>query len=67
MNPYLFESDVRDNQERYNEYMRQARLLKLIREAQAARKAAPEANRPASLLARIFAALTTRRTARAMR
>jgi hypothetical protein len=67
MNPYLFEVDVRDNQARYNDYIRQAQQDRLVRAAQAAEQDAEQPVRTGSLLARLFATLATRRTARAVR
>jgi hypothetical protein len=67
LNIYLSEIDIRANQERYNEQLRNARLRRLIREAQAARQPAVQPARPKSLIARVFAALGTRRVVGAWR
>ena len=66
MTPYLTDIDGQAARDRYNEHLRAARLRKLIREAQAAQQpVATEPVRVSSLLARLRAALLTRRPARA--
>jgi len=62
---YLTDIDAQVARERYNDHLREARLRKLIREAQAAQQPAAEPARPSSLLARLRAALLTRRPAQA--
>jgi len=62
---YLTDIDAQAARDRYNEHLNAARLRKLIREAQAAQKPPAEPVRPNSLIARLRAALLTRRPARA--
>jgi len=62
---YLTEIDAQAAHERYNNHLEAARLHKLIREARAAQQPSAEPVRPSSLLARLRAALLTRRPARA--
>jgi hypothetical protein len=66
MTPYLTDIDGQAARDRYNEHLNAARLRRLIREAQATQQpAAAEPVRAGSLLARLAAALLTRRPARA--
>ena len=66
MTPYLTDIDAQAARDRYNEHLNAARLRRLIREAQAAQQpAAAEPVRASSLLARLRAALLTRRPVRA--
>ena len=65
MNLNLTEIDAQAARERYNDHLRAARHQKLVREAQAAQLLAAEPARPSSLIARLRAALLTRRPARA--
>lgn len=65
MNPYISDLDFDTARERHNDRLREARLYALVREAQAAQKPAAQPARPSSLLARLRAALLTRRPARA--
>ena len=65
MIPYLTDIDAQAARDRYNEHLNAARLRKLIREAQAARQPLAEPARASSLIARLRAALLTRRPARA--
>jgi hypothetical protein len=66
MTPYLTDIDAQAARDRYDEHLNAARLRKLIREAQAAQQpAAAEPARASSLIARLRAALLTRRPARA--
>jgi len=63
---YLTDIDAQAARDRYEEHLNAARLRRLIREAQAARQ--PDVAQPvrtSSLLARLRAALLTRRPARA--
>ena len=64
MTPYLTDIDGQAARDRYNEHLNAARLRRLIREAQAAQQPAAEPVRASSLLARLRAALLTRRPAR---
>jgi hypothetical protein len=65
MNPYISDLDFESARARHNDYLRAAKDYQLIREAQAAQKPAAEPARPSALLARLRAALLTRRPARA--
>ena len=65
MNHSLSEVDFQAARERYNDQLRQARLLRLIREAQAAHEPSSQPERSSSLVARVLAALLVRRPARA--
>ena len=66
MTPYLTDIDAQAARDRYNEHLHAARLRRLIRESQAAQQpAAAKPVRASSLLARLRAALLTRRPARA--
>jgi hypothetical protein len=62
---YLSDLDYQYARERYNDQLRVARQQQLIREAQAARKPAALPQHPGSLIARLRAALLTRRLVRA--
>jgi hypothetical protein len=61
---YLTDIDAQAARDRYNEHLNAARLRKLIREAQAAQQPPATPVRASSLLARLRAALLTRRPAR---
>jgi non-homologous end joining protein Ku len=61
---YLTDLDAQAARDRYNEHLNAARLRKLIREAQAAQQPPAEPARVSSLIARLRAALLTRRPAR---
>ena len=65
MNPHISDIDYLSARERYNDLLRAARQEQLIREALAARKPAAPPQRPNSLIARLRAALLTRRPVRA--
>jgi hypothetical protein len=66
MTPYLTDIDGQAARDRYNEHLNAARLRKLIREVRAAQQpAVAEPARVSSLIARLRAALLTRRPARA--
>jgi len=66
MTPYLTDIDIQAARDRHNDQLNVARLRKLIREAQAAQQpAAAEPARPSSLLARLRAALLSRRPVQA--
>jgi hypothetical protein len=65
MNLSLSDVDFQAARERYNDELRQARLLRLIRESQAAREVSSRPARPRSLIWRVLAALSARRPARA--
>ncbi len=64
---YLSDYDARIAQERYNDAVNHARLLRLIRAAQAAQQPAtpPKRSGSGSLLDRVLAAIFARRMARA--
>ena len=61
----LSEIDAQIARERYDDLLREARLLRLIREGQAARQPVAHPERPRSLVARVLAALLVRRPVRA--
>jgi hypothetical protein len=63
--PYISDLDYLYARERYNDQLRAARQQQLVREALAARKPAAAPQRPSSLIARLRAALLTRRPVRA--
>ena len=65
MKPYISDLDFESARERHNNHLRAAQLHALAREAQAAQKPAAQPDRSSSLLARLRAALLTRRPARA--
>jgi hypothetical protein len=65
MNLSLTEIDAQAARERYNDHLRAARLLKLIREAQAAQQPPAEPVRASSLITRLRIALLNRRPVRA--
>jgi hypothetical protein len=67
MKPYISDLDMLSARERYNDHLRAARQHKLVREVQLAQSLAAQPERPRSLLARLRAALLTRRPARASR
>jgi hypothetical protein len=61
---YLTDMDAQAARDRYEEHLNAARLRRLIREAKAAQQPPAAPARPNSLLARLRAALITRRLAR---
>jgi hypothetical protein len=63
--PYISDLDYLYARERYNDQLRAAKHQQLIREAQSARKQAAAPQRSSSLIARLRAALLTRRLVRA--
>lgn len=62
---YQSELDSQYPRERQNNYVAEARILRLIRAAQAAQQSAAQPVRKEPLLVRIFDTLRPRRTARA--
>jgi hypothetical protein len=62
---YLTDIDAQAARDRYNDHLAAAQERRLAREARAAQQPAAEPARASSLLARLRAALLTRRPARA--
>jgi hypothetical protein len=67
MNLSLSDVDFQAARERYNDELRQARLLRLIRAGQGLREVSSRPARPRSLISRVLAALSARGPARAWR
>jgi hypothetical protein len=67
MNLSLSDVDFQAARERYNDELRHARLLRLIRAGQDSREASSQPARPRSLISRVLAALSARGPTRAWR